>query len=262
MIAETILIVDDEQRTRQGLKKTLDQWAVGNYEILTAEDGKAAWEIFRSREVHLLITDICMPEMNGLQLLKTLRTNEQKTVVLILSGYPDFEYVQEAIRLGVVNYLLKPTSKKKLIEAVEQALEIKAANERIEYIQKVADPRILQMEENTPLKLPIKKAIQYIHEHLNDSITLKRVADHVHLNATYFSALFKEQTGLNFSEYLTRKRLELAKSLLLTSSLTVDEISRKSGYQTPKYFIKVFKDYEGVTPSKYRKSAAVKGPSV
>jgi two-component system, response regulator YesN len=262
-MAKRILIVDDEQRTRQGLKKTLDLWSAGRYEILTAEDGNKARDLFNSRKVHLLITDICMPEMNGLQLLKTLREDGKKPVVLILSGYPDFDYAQEAIRLGVVNYLLKPINKQKLIEAVDQALEIEARNEKAGYLEKVVDKRIWQAESNNSLtKSSIKEAIQYINDHVDSQITLKKVADIVHLNANYFSVLFKEQTSLTFSEYLTRKRLELAKSLLLSSSMSIDEISQKVGYQTAKYFIKIFKDYEGVTPSKYRKSADIEESSI
>lgn len=263
IMAKRILIVDDEQRTRQGLKRTLDLWSAGRYEILTAEDGHKAWEIVNSTKVHLLITDIRMPEMNGLELLKTLRGKGKKPVALILSGYPEFDYAQEAIRLGVVNYLLKPINKQKLIEAVNHALKTQESHERAGYIEKVADKRILEAEQNDGLtKSPIKEAIQYINDHLESHITLKLVAEMVHLNASYFSVLFKEQTSLTFSEYLTRKRMELAKTLLLSSSLPIDEISQKVGYRTSKYFIKIFKDYEGVTPSKYRRTADLESTSI
>lgn len=92
-----------------------------------------------------------------------------------------------------------------------------------------------------------------MNENLPGQISLKEVADAVHLNASYFSAMFKEQTSITFSEYLTRKRLQLAKKLLITTDLPIDEVARQAGYQTAKYFIKLFKDSEGVTPSKYRK---------
>lgn len=101
----------------------------------------------------------------------------------------------------------------------------------------------------------VKQAIAYVNENLSEQISLKEVADAVHLNASYFSAMFKEQTSITFSEYLTRKRLQLAKKLLLTTDFTVDEVGRRAGYQTSKYFIKLFKESEGVTPSKYRKLA-------
>jgi two-component system, response regulator YesN len=257
MAAKTILIVDDEQTTRQGLKKTLEIWSAGRYEILSAEDGPGAYEIFSKTRVHLLITDVCMPEMTGLKLLNALKEKGHKPVVLIVSGHPEFEYAQEAIRLGVLNYLLKPLSKQKLIEAVEKAMEAGASIERADYIEKVADSELLKIESSNDLsKTAIKEAIAYVNNNLNRQISLKEVADFVHFNPSYLSVVFKEQTRLTFSEYITRKRMQAAKNLLLTTDLSIEEIAKETGYQTSKYFIKLFKDYEGITPSKYRKLSA------
>jgi two-component system, response regulator YesN len=233
-------------------------WSGGKYEILSAADGHEAYGLFNKTKIHLLITDVSMPEMNGLKLLKKIKENGHKPVVIIVSGYPDFEYAQEAIRLGVINYLLKPLSKQKLIEAVVLALETEASIERTDYIEKVADQKILRIDVRDDLsKAPIKEALAYVNSHLNKQISLKEVADHVHLNASYLSVLFKEQTRLTFSEYVTRKKLQIAKNLLLTTNLSIEEIARETGYQTAKYFIKLFKEFEGITPSKYRKMSAL-----
>jgi two-component system, response regulator YesN len=254
MDTKTILIVDDEQKTREGLKKTLEIWSEGSHEILSAVDGPEAFHIFHKTKVHLLITDVSMPEMDGLKLLKKIKDDGHHPVVMIVSGYPDFEYAQEAIRLGVINYLLKPLSKQKLIEAVMQALETEASRERTEYMEKVADQELLRIDgKDDHARSPIKEAISYVNDHLNRQISLKEVAEFVHLNASYFSVLFKEQTRLTFSEYITRKKIQMAKNLLLTTDLSIEEIAHKTGYQTAKYFIKLFRELEGTTPSKYRK---------
>lgn len=253
METKTILIVDDEQITRQGLKKTLERWSQGRYEVLSAADGDEALEVFQKTKVHLLITDVNMPEMTGLALLKAVKEKGNKPVVIIVSGYPNFEYAQEAIRLGVINYLLKPVSKQKLIEAVEQALETEASIERAGYIEKVADQKLLDIDSSQTSKAPVREALQYVNNNLSRQISLKDVASAVHLNPSYFSVLFKEQTRLTFSEYLTRRRLQTSKKLLLTTNLSIEEIAQQAGYQTAKYFIKLFKEYEGITPSKYRK---------
>lgn len=254
MDTKTILIVDDEQTTRQGLKKTLEIWSTGRYEIISAANGPEACELFSKIKIHLLITDVCMPEMDGLKLLKNLKVKGYKPVVIIVSGHPNFDYAQEAIRLGVINYLLKPISKQKMIEAVEQALETEVSIERADYMEKVVDQKLMKIDgRNKHSKSTIKEALTYVNNNLNRQITLKEVADSVYLNASYFSVLFKEQTSLTFSEYLTRKRLQIAKNLLLTTDSQIEEIALEVGYQTGKYFIKLFKDYEGITPSKYRK---------
>ncbi|MRH41923.1 response regulator [Aquibacillus halophilus] len=257
MHTKTILIVDDEPRIRQGIKKTLENWANGQYLILSAAGGEEAIEIIEANKISLLITDIRMPEMSGLYLLETLKKQERNPVVIIISAYSEFAYAQQALRLGVVNYLLKPVSKQKLIEAVEQAVQVEQKQTRTGLIQKVVDEKLADMNNyndgNKIYSKSIIDAILFIDERFNMEITLKQVAAHVHLNSSYFSALFKEQTNVTFSEYLTRIRLQHAKNLLMTSTLPVTEIAEKVGYNTSKYFIKLFKQYEGMTPNAYRK---------
>lgn len=255
MWAKSILIVDDEQITREGVKKTLEQWSSGRSQILSAASGQEAIEVFERQTVHLLITDVSMPEMDGLMLIEQLRKRGKNPIVIILSGYSEFNYAQKAIRLGVTNYLLKPITKNKLIEAVEQGLDLEKNQERVEVIQKVVDDRLIKLnQENAQTRDPIKEAIRYVNENLDRPLSLREIADYVHLNPSYLSGLFKAQTNLTFSEYVTRSKLQNAKNLLITTDLPVSDIAEKIGYQTAKYFIKLFKEYEGITPSKYRKN--------
>ncbi|GGO06959.1 response regulator transcription factor [Saccharibacillus kuerlensis] len=254
MHAKTILVVDDEPRTRQGIKKMLDTWGEGRHYILTAESGREAIEIIRREKVHILLTDIRMPEVTGLMLLQTMKEQNLFPVVIVISAYSEFEYARESLRLGVVNYLLKPISRTKLIEAVEDALRVEKKQERTEMIEKVVDDRLVKANENSrEAREPIRDAIQYIDQNIQQEITQKEVADHVHLNPSYFSALFKEQTRMTFSEYVTRRKIQHAKQLLITTNLPIGEVAEESGYKTAKYFIKVFKEFEGITPSTYRK---------
>ncbi|KKI94054.1 chemotaxis protein CheY [Bacillus sp. SA1-12] len=259
MQKKTILIVDDEPKTREGLKKTLEGWASVNYEVISAEGANEAISILKEREIHILLTDISMPEINGLEMLKLLKDHQQNPVVIIISAYSEFEYAQEAIRLGVLNYLLKPLNKRKLIEAVEQAVEVKEQREREGRIYKFVDEKLVDVVKQGDRKedTPIQIALVYIDKHIDQQLTMKDVANYVHLNSSYFSVLFKEQVNMTFSEYLTRSRLQKAKNLLLESNLSVTEIAEKVGYNTSKYFIKLFKEYEGQTPSRFRKTSTI-----
>ena len=110
---KTILIVEDEPRTRNGLKKTLESWANGRDRILATDSAGGALELIDGEQVDLIVTDIRMPEMDGLALLKEVRERGQCVTAIILSGYSESDYAQEAIRLGVVNYLVKPVHKTK-----------------------------------------------------------------------------------------------------------------------------------------------------
>lgn len=255
MMGKTILVVDDEPRSRLGFKRMLEGWAAGQHRILDADSGLAALEIVRRENIDLLISDIRMPEMSGLLLLESLNELglERKPVSLLISGYADFKYAQRALRLGAVNYLLKPVGKVKLIEAVEQALEIRERRIRTERIEKLVDPVLLELESQRPMVGDaVGKAVKYIEEHLADSFNLADVAAQIPINPSYLSVLFKEQMNVTFSEYVTRARLQKAKELLLTSSLSVNEIAERVGYRTAKYFIKQFKEYAGTSPGQFR----------
>ena len=255
MVTKNILIVDDEPRTRQGLQRTLDSWNNGEFTIFTAESGEDVLRMAEERKIHILLSDIRMPEMTGLQLLKTLKEKGMAPVVIVISAYSEFEYAQEALKLGVINYLLKPIGKKKLLEAVKDAVMIMEKQERAGMIERVVDKKIVDASNRMDsTKDTIRKAISYIDQHLQEEFTLKDVAAYVHLNPSYFSVLFKEQVELNFSEYVTRRRIQRAKELVLSTTLPINEIAEEVGYKTAKYFIKIFKEIEGMTPSVYRKT--------
>jgi len=256
MLIKNILIVDDEPRTRQGLQRTLESWNNGEFKILIAESGEEVLQIAQTQPIHILLSDIRMPEMTGLQLLQNIRDKGLSPVVIVISAYSQFEYAQEALRLGVVNYLLKPISKSTLIEAVEDAVQILEKKLRAGIIEKVVDKKIVDATTKIDgTSNTIREAVTYIDEHIKDDITLTEVAAHVHLNPSYFSVLFKDEIKLNFSEYITRRRIQRAKELLLSTKLTINEVAEEVGYNTTKYFIKIFKEYEKMTPTAYRKTS-------
>jgi two-component system, response regulator YesN len=255
MVTKNILIVDDEPRTRQGLQRTLENWNDGEFSILTAESGEEVLRIAQERKIHILLSDIRMPEMTGLQLLKTLKDKGMAPVVIVISAYSEFEYAQQALKLGVVNYLLKPIGKKKLLEAVEDAVMVMEKQERAGLIERVVDKKIADVSNKMDsTRDTIRKAMIYIDQNLKEEFTLKDVASHVHLNPSYFSVLFKEQVHLNFSEYVTRRRIQRAKELVISTTLPINEVAEEVGYKTSKYFIKIFREIEGMTPSAYRKA--------
>ncbi|MBU9721526.1 MULTISPECIES: response regulator transcription factor [Bacillaceae] len=253
---KTVLIVDDEPRTRRGVMKVLDAWAGDKLELITASSAAEAIQVFTNKKVNLIITDIKMPEMTGLGMLDVLK--KHKPVVIIMSAYSEFDYAQEAIRLGVVNYLLKPVAKDKLVDAVEKALKEDEMRERAVLMQVAFDEDLVQGKEDGDIEgmasaSPIKEVMTYIDDNLDHQLSLSEVAERVHLNPSYLSALFKEKTNLNFSQYVTRSRIQKAKHLLLTTELTINEISEAVGYQTPKYFTRLFKESVEMTPNQFRK---------
>ncbi len=253
MNVKTILIVDDEPRTREGVRKTLEAWSSGSCRIETVSSGVEALEWLQNNEANLLVTDIRMPEIGGLDLIEKLEQLKHPPVVIVISGHPEFDYAQRALKYGVIEYLLKPLDKMKLVQAVELALKREEQIHRIERMEKLVDPKLMEtMEHENVYNAQVREAIHYLDEHLHEPVSMRDLADHLHMNASYFSVLFKEQTGLTFSEYLTKQRIQRAKVLLTTTALPIAEIAEKVGYQTARYFVKVFRELEKVSPGQYR----------
>lgn len=254
MKKKLILVVDDEPRSREGIKKTIIKESLEQYKVLTASNAKEALEVIDDTKINVLITDIKMPEMSGLDLLRELKEKTKDPVVIIISAYSEFDYAHQALEMGVVNYLLKPIPKKKLMEAVEKAIAIDEEKTKKGLINKIVDDTLLEANEYQSLNKSIQEVMDYVEDNFNEDISLKGIAEIVHLNASYLSSLFKEELNMTFSEYLTRRRIQEAKRLLMQTDLTINEIAEKVGYQTAKYFIKIFKQYENTTPNSYRKS--------
>lgn len=193
-----------------------------------------AIKMLRDRAYDLLITDIRMPGMTGLELLSALRQEGNEIDAVVLTGFAEFEYAQQALKLGAIDYLLKPVHQHELIEIVAKGLR---ANKNTE------------AHTNNEY---IAAAIMYIREHMEYVITIKEVAAYVHLNPSYFSVLFKSEMGMTFIDYVTHLRISRAKELLRDFSLSLDTISERIGLQTTSYFIRIFKKYEQMTPKQYR----------
>ncbi|MCR6095083.1 response regulator [Salipaludibacillus agaradhaerens] len=254
MKTKHVLIVDDEPRSRDGIKRTLEAWTDAFLVIHTAASAYEAFNIAEKEMIDLLITDIRMPEMSGLCLIEKLQEKKHATEYIVVSAYSEFNYAHHALELGVFTYLLKPVQKKKLLEAVTKALKLRAEKTRLDHVEKVFDTKLADVNHASEgFPTSVSHALAHIDQHYQSKIGIKEVANAVHLNPNYLSVLFKEHLGITFSDYVTRRRLQHAKHLLLSTNLPVAVIAEQAGYQTAKYFIKLFKDNEGITPSQYRK---------
>ena len=160
---------------------------------------------------------------------------------VIVSGYDDFTYCREALRLQITDYMLKPVNYDEFGKCIDN-LRISMFESRT----RKGDP---DMEEQ-----PMLGIVRYMQEHLSEEISLTVLAEEFHLSAQYISQLFKNEIGVNFLTYLTSIRMEQARKLLLSTSLSIAEISEKTGYSDYRVFTKVFKKIEGVTPSQYRQN--------
>ncbi len=239
-----LFLVEDEAIIRAGLKQLIEE-VIGGYQIVgEAANGKQALEALKGTQPDLLITDIRMNEMNGIDMVGRIRDHQPDLPIIILSGYAEFEYAKQALRYGISDYLLKPVDRIELTQALDK---IKRKLETSSLASETADE-----EEGQSGRQLIRKVKELVAERLDQEISLQYMADQVHLNHQYLSVLFKSETGQNFSDYVTVSRMNKAKQLLKDTNLKIYEIAALSGYMSAKHFMAVFKDTVGMTPSQYR----------
>ena len=179
----------------------------------------------------------------GQVFLKDVDEKEEKTVKknLMRLGV-DLSKEKDLEDLYYKNRVFSP----KQYEATLRLLEIFA-----EELSQIVEEMVIQEDEKEPPR--IKKAKRYIHDHLDDDLSLDDVANSVNWSAYYFSRMFKKATGLNFVDYVARVRIDQAKKLLLNPHLNVSEIAYEVGFQSITHFNRVFRKLTGTSPTDYRK---------
>ncbi len=236
-----IYIADDEVWIILGLKKLLDKLNIGAYVIGTANNGLTAKEEIGHFKPDVVFADIRMPGLSGLELLQAIPEVSPESKVVIISGYAEFSYAQEAVQHHAYDYLLKPIKPEELSRVMTAII-----NER----DGVTD------EERMPVVSDrmIDNVLSEIREHYMEDISLTSLSAKYNISMGHLSKLIKEQLSVNFSDYIASLRIQRAKELLRDDSLSIQEISEIVGYNDYFYFTKVFKKVEGISPSKYRKS--------
>ena len=237
-----VLLVDDEIMIREGFKRLFD-WEAHDCEVVgEAADGMEALAQIDALRPDIVIMDINIPIMSGLKVIQVSRIKHPKIAYVIVSVYDYFSYCQQALRLQITDYILKPVDYEEFGICIDN-LKISL------YEQRMA-------EEHEPKEQGERVIIgitRYLQEHLEEEVSLSVLAEEFHLNPQYISQLFKNEIGVGFLAYLTNIRMEKAKKLLLSTSFPIAEIAQKTGYGDYRVFTKVFKKAEGITPSQYRR---------
>lgn len=330
-----VFLVDDESIIRSGMKKLLDWEGNGFAVIGEAENGRDALPIILSVSPDIIITDLKMPFCDGITLAAEIKKSLPAAEIVILTGYDEFEYAKQAIKIGVFDFLLKPVSPNELKDTLERIKEKLSRRESLAYplgseleltraieeknaekstdilkgifsrlrsatsdrgeilavCQKLSDELVrICREQLSALSVPpprfdressidavfgtisgyvqssfeeyenhnssqlVQKIVRYLEENYAQNITLTSLGEKFYSNSSYISRVFKQKTGKNYSEYLLDIRIEQAKKLLVSTSLSIGRISDMVGFDNTKYFSRIFKEKTGVQPVAYRKN--------
>jgi len=258
MTTSKLLIVDDEPLVRALIRNAVD-WENRGVEIVgEAGSAEEAIEAFDRVAPDIVCLDVCMPASSGIEVARALRERSDRVGIVVISGHDDFAYAQQFIRLGVDDYLLKPIDEESL------AATIKKIRKRLDAADRFAEeppdgassaPRETGAESPTRAgNATMREIVDYIEENFADErLSLQFLADRYRLNPAYLSRAFKQETGENWVEYLTRLRLDRAMSLIQTTDMRNYEIAQAIGFADPKYFSACFKNREGITINEFRK---------
>ena len=259
-----ILVVEDEKPIRDWIVYTISNISTDFNIVSSASNGKEAYELALKLNPQVIISDIKMPIMDGIELTKEIKKINPNIYIILLSNYPEFSYAQMAIRYGVYEYLIKseirPMELKEILIKIYETIKIYDA---INKDNKIKEPKnnivfnnntkYHEVEINDKVySKAINKAIRYIKENYKEQISLNDISKEVYLSAEYFSRLFKEEVGENFITYLTNYRMRKAEYLIKNTDMKISQISKEVGYLNASYFSKTYKRYKGVSPDDER----------
>jgi two-component system, response regulator YesN len=251
-----ILIADDEPIERLVIYKTIKDKFEEQLEIIQAENGREAIELFEAKKFQIVILDIEMPGINGLEAAEKIRTIDKECNIIFLTAFDEFNYAKRAITVRALDYLLKPSSEEEIIAIIEEAIRLvdEQENNGKKIIYDKTQLLINRTENLEQIRTGVvqEEILQFIHKHYIEDISMQDVAEAMNYSDAYFCKLFKQCFNKSFTIYLSEYRVEKAKQLLTDITVNVKEISDKVGYNDSNYFTKVFKRIVGVTPSDYR----------
>ena len=244
-----VILIDDEPLIVEGLKKVIRWEEYQCTVVATAEDAEKGAELIRTLQPDILFTDIRMPGVDGLTMLAGLRSEFPDLQVTVLTGFRDFAYAQEAIRLGVARFLLKPSK----MDEIREALACMTARLEKKHTEQSAEQEEPEERENAGSFL-VNRALDYLEEHYAEKLTLQEVADACYVSQWHLSKLLNRYTKKNFYDLLNNRRIRAAKELLADPSLRIGDIGEMIGYADPAHFARVFRKIAGMSANEYRNS--------
>lgn len=246
-----VYIADDSILVRKELVLTTPWEALNCNVVGQAGNGSIALEEILKFQPDIVITDIRMPKMDGLELIKELKEKGSNAEFVVISGYSEFEYALSAIKLEVKDYILKPISDTELIQTIKKIISRIEEHSDTSVIEDLK-ANILEDYADKNLSIHLRNAIEHIKSYYMKDLTIKDVTKELNISESYLTKLFKQEINITFIEYLTQVRIRKAIELMKENNLPIYRIAEEVGYKDYRYFSMVFKKVIGISPKKYQ----------
>ncbi|MGG8495833.1 hybrid sensor histidine kinase/response regulator transcription factor [Tenacibaculum sp. TC6] len=242
-----LLIAEDHEEIRSYLITCLQPY----YTVIVAHNGKEAWELCEKHVPDLVVSDIMMPEWDGIQLGRKLKetTETNHIPLLLLTAKSSKEDQLTGFKIGADAYIIKPFHKEELLLRVKNLIDSR------QKIQQSYQQNIETKVDNVAIQGFMEKALQCVKTHMHDeNFGVPQLATSMNLSRVHLYRKMKNLTGVSPSKYIRKVKLDQAKHLLKEKELTIAEIAYKTGFKDPSYFTKVFIEEYGKAPSTYRET--------
>ncbi|MDF2802814.1 MAG: two component transcriptional regulator, AraC family [Anaerocolumna sp.] len=236
-----LIIIDDEEHVSNGISNIFPWENIGFTVVGIFNNGESALDFIKKNMVHVVMTDIRMPRLSGIDIAKRLLEDRPEIKVIFMSGYSDFEYMKSAILNSVSDYLLKPIKYEELLTCFQRVCE------QLNKENNIHEPE----QQDSYYAQIVNTALQYIDTHIKDA-SLDGLAIQIKMSPSYLSRLIKEKSGKNFSTYLLEARMKKAAVLLKSIDYKHYEIAFMMGYDNPKNFSRTFRQFYGMSPKEFR----------
>lgn len=247
-----VVVVENEEIARKGIIFTINWEALNCMIAGEAANGEEGAAVIRRLSPDIIVTDLKMPRMDGVEMIQMLRCEGNRAKFIILTAYGDFKYAQSAVKLGVSDYLLKPLKDGDLEQAVTRIIAQLEERDQIRQKEEEETPVFRFNAGRKAKNKYVEQAIKHICEHYKEDINISTVAEQLQISEGYLSRVFKKETDYTFTTYLSHYRMKVAMELLKEGKLKVYEVADSVGYSDTAYFSAQFKKVVGIAPSEYQ----------
>jgi two-component system response regulator YesN len=237
-----LLVADDEDTIRRGVAKYIQLHSNRFDRVYEAENGQQAMDIIMKYQPEMVLLDVQMPLKSGIDVMKEMRKVGLTPITIILSGYDEFRFAQQAVKYGAAEYLLKPIRANDILDCINGHMDTKYGKEEV----------VVSGGEKKSIGNHVREAQEYISEHYSENLSLASVAEKLGISSGYLSTILKQNLECGFVDYLNSVRIDRACCYLEQNYLKTYEVAYKVGFNDEKYFSKVFKKIVGMSPREFR----------